>query len=59
MYKYVKRLLDILVCIGVLIVFGIPMIIVAIAIKIDSKGPVFFKQQRTTPFRGLLDRGML
>ena len=47
MYKYVKRLLDILVCIGVLIVFGIPMIIVAIAIKIDSKGPVFFKQVRT------------
>ena len=47
MYKYIKRILDILVSVAVLIVFSIPMIIVAIAIKIDSKGPVFFKQIRT------------
>lgn len=29
-----------------LIVFGIPMIIIAIAIKLDSKGPALFKQKR-------------
>ena len=32
--------------IGLVICF-IPMLIIAIAIKIDSKGPVFFKQERT------------
>jgi exopolysaccharide biosynthesis polyprenyl glycosylphosphotransferase len=29
-----------------IIIFGIPMIIVAIMIKLDSKGPVIFKQER-------------
>lgn len=29
-----------------LVVLGIPMLIIAIAIKIDSKGPVLFKQKR-------------
>lgn len=47
MYKYVKRALDILISILVLIVFLLPMLIVGIAIKLDSKGPVFFKQKRT------------
>lgn len=44
--KYIKRLLDILLsCIGI-IFFLIPMLIIAILIKKDSKGPVFFKQKR-------------
>lgn len=47
MYKYIKRVLDIIISIIVIIVFFIPMVILAIAIKIDSKGPVFFKQKRT------------
>ena len=47
MYKYAKRVLDIVISICVLVVFFIPMIIIAIAIKIDSEGPVFFKQIRT------------
>lgn len=47
MYKYVKRILDILISILVLIVFLLPMLIVGIAIKLDSNGPVFFKQKRT------------
>ena len=46
-YKVFKRLFDILISLFVLIVFAIPMIFIAIAIKIDSKGPVFFKQKRT------------
>ena len=29
-----------------LLIFAIPMMIIAIAIKMDSKGPVFFKQKR-------------
>ena len=47
MYKYFKRLVDIILAIICLLVFIIPMIIIAIAIKLDSKGPVFFKQDRT------------
>lgn len=44
--KYIKRLLDILLsCIGI-VFFLIPMLIIAILIKKDSKGPVFFKQKR-------------
>lgn len=44
--KYFKRLIDLcLSAIGILIA-AIPMLIVAIIIKIDSPGPVFFKQKR-------------
>ena len=47
MYKNIfKRAIDFTLSIIGLIVFCIPMIIIAIAIKIDSKGPVFFKQRR-------------
>ena len=47
MYKYIKRTLDLLLSLTGLIIFLIPMIIIGIAIKIDSKGPVLFKQTRT------------
>ena len=44
--KYIKRILDFsLASIG-LIVAIIPMFIVAIAIKLESEGPVIFKQDR-------------
>lgn len=46
MYKYVKRLFDILLAIGLLIILGIPMLIVAILIKLEDGGPVIFKQKR-------------
>lgn len=47
MYKYFfKRFIDTLLAIVGLILFCIPMLIIAIAIKLDSKGPVFFKQER-------------
>ena len=46
--RLLKRLFDI-VSSGILIVLLIPLwIIVSIAIKLDSKGPVFFKQGRRT-----------
>lgn len=44
--KYGKRTIDIVLS-GMGIVFlAIPMLIIAIAIKLDSKGPVLFKQKR-------------
>lgn len=47
MYKgYIKRFIDCIMSICGLAVCFIPMCIIAIAIKIDSKGPVFFIQQR-------------
>ncbi len=43
-----KRLVDILIS-GLLIVISSPIILICcIAIKLDSKGPVFFKQDRIT-----------
>ena len=47
MYRIIKRIIDFLMALSILIVFLLPMILVAIAIKIDSKGPVIFKQDRT------------
>ena len=47
MYKYFfKRFFDIILSLIGLIVAAIPMLFIAIAIKIDSKGPVIFKQER-------------
>ncbi len=47
MYKhFVKRLLDIVSSTIGIIVLALPMLIVAIIIKIDSPGPVLFKQRR-------------
>ena len=44
--KYIKRLLDVLLSgLGILIL-AIPMLIVGILIKIDSPGPILFKQKR-------------
>lgn len=45
-YSLFKRLFDIVCSTLAIIVFAIPMLIVAIAIKCDSKGPVLFKQER-------------
>ncbi len=42
----VKRIFDIVASLGGLIILSPMLIIVAICIKLDSKGPVFFKQKR-------------
>ncbi len=47
MYKYLKRAIDLAVSFILLILCSIPMIIIAIAIKLESKGPALFKQTRT------------
>ena len=47
MYRcFFKQFIDCTLSIIGLIVCGIPMLIIAIAIKADSKGPVLFKQRR-------------
>ena len=47
MYRhFFKRFIACTLSVIGLIVAGIPMIIIAIAIKLDSKGPVFFRQVR-------------
>jgi O-antigen biosynthesis protein WbqP len=45
MYKYFfKRLFDLILSSVAIILLALPMLIVAIAIKIDDPGPVLFKQ---------------
>lgn len=44
--KHLKRILDILISSVAIIALAFPMLIVAIIIKIDSPGPVLFKQRR-------------
>ena len=47
MYKnFVKRLIDIVLSSMAIIFLALPMLIIAIAIKIDDPGPVMFKQKR-------------
>lgn len=43
---FVKRLLDIVVSVVGLTLLAIPFALIALAIKLDSKGPVFFKHER-------------
>ena len=44
--KFVKRLIDIVLSFTGLVVLAIPMVIFAIIVKLDSKGPVLFWQKR-------------
>ena len=53
--RFTKRALDLIVSIGALIVLSPLFAAVAVAIKVDSRGPVFFRQERLgsrgKPFR--------
>ena len=47
MYKYFfKRLIDILLASIGIILLALPMLLIALLVKVDSKGPVIFKQAR-------------
>ncbi len=47
MYKlFIKRLLDIILSTIAIIALAVPMLVIAVIIKIDSPGPVLFKQRR-------------
>ena len=45
-YKYIKRMMDVILATIALVVLSPIFLIIAIAIKIESKGPVFFKHTR-------------
>jgi len=58
----VKRAVDIAASAALLLVLGIPLLAIALAIKLDSKGPVIFRQTRVgkngKPFTFLKFRSM-
>lgn len=45
-----KRIFDVTVASVCLVVFAIPMAVIAIMIKLDSKGPIFYRQERVTTY---------
>ena len=45
-----KRLFDIIISLLMLVIAAIPMLIIAIIIKIDSPGPIFYRQERVTTY---------
>ena len=45
-YRFSKRLLDLAVASAALILMGIPMVIIALLIKLESPGPVFYVHHR-------------
>lgn len=45
-----KRLFDIIVAAILLILLATPMLILAVWIKADSKGPIFYRQERVTTY---------
>ena len=46
LFRFVKRAFDIAACSAALVVCAIPMAVVAVAVKLDSPGPVFYAQER-------------
>lgn len=44
--RYIKRLLDIILSFCGLAVLAVPMAVIAVIVKLDSKGPVLFWQKR-------------
>ncbi|MBT8386931.1 MAG: sugar transferase, partial [Ignavibacteria bacterium] len=61
--SFIKRLTDLLFSLTTLIITFPILLVVALAIKVDSKGPIFFIQERTglngIPFRMIKFRGMV
>ena len=47
---FIKRAFDIAAGLGVLILTAIPMAVIAVMIKLDSPGPVFYRQERVTTY---------
>lgn len=46
----IKRLFDVIVAMILLVILAIPMLVIAIMIKLDSDGPVFYRQERVTTY---------
>lgn len=47
---FLKRIMDFLGGLILLILLAIPMIVISIMIKLDSEGPVFYRQERVTTY---------
>ena len=45
-----KRAFDLVVGVIMLVILAIPMCVIAVAIKLDSDGPVFYRQERATKY---------
>lgn len=45
-----KRVFDFVTALILLVILAIPMLIIAVAIKLDSPGPVFYRQERVTTY---------
>lgn len=45
-----KRVFDLVIGSILLVLFLIPMLVIAVMIKLDSKGPVFYRQERVTTY---------
>ena len=45
-YFLIKRIIDVVLSLIAIIILFIPGVIISICIKVESKGPVFFKQKR-------------
>lgn len=45
-YYFIKSALDLLIGIIALVILAVPMLIIALIIKLDDRGPVFFRQNR-------------
>ena len=45
-----KRIFDLFASIILLIILAIPMAVIAVLIKADSKGPIFYRQERVTSY---------
>lgn len=46
LYRFVKRAFDIISCSCALVLCAIPMLAIAVLVKLDSPGPVFYRQER-------------
>lgn len=53
--RYVKRPLDVLIALVALIVFSPLFLLIALCIRLDSPGPIFFRQKRYGQHRQLFE----
>lgn len=45
-YAFLKRAFDVIVSLGLLLLLAVPMLIIALIVKLSSKGPALYYQQR-------------
>lgn len=46
MYQYIKRFIDIVLSLGAIVFLSPVLLVLAVLVKLDSKGPVLFRQKR-------------